>query len=56
VKNGGITLSLIESEIQSDFERFFEETDSVLIFNMSKNCTITKYGYGKNDDESLIII
>jgi CRISPR-associated protein Cas2 len=56
IKNSKRILSLIESEIQSDFERFFEETDSVLIFNMSKNCTITKYGYGKNDDESLIII
>lgn len=56
IKNSKRILSIIEAEIKADFEKEFKQTDSIMIFRMSKQCTITKYGYAKNDDEDLIII
>ncbi|KAF3979587.1 MAG: CRISPR-associated endonuclease Cas2 [Methylococcales symbiont of Iophon sp. n. MRB-2018] len=56
IKNSTRILSIVEAEIKADFESEFEQTDSIIIFNLSKQCHITKYGYAKNDDEDLIII
>lgn len=56
IKNSDRILSIVESEIKAKFEKEFEQTDSIMIFNMSKQCKITKYGYAQNDDEDLIII
>ena len=49
-------LKNIELEIKSSFEKKFSEKDSILIFNLSKQCKITRYGYAKHDNEDLIII
>lgn len=49
-------LKNIELEIKSNFEKNFSEKDSILIFNLSKQCKITRYGYAKHDNEDLIII
>ncbi len=56
IKNSKRILSIVEAEIKADFEKEFKQTDTVMIFNLSKQCTITKYGYAKNDDEDLIMI
>ncbi len=56
IKNSKRILEVIEAEIKADFESDFGETDSIIIFNMSKQCKITKYGYAKNDDEDLIML
>jgi len=56
IKNSKRILENIQIEIKADFEKQFEQTDSIMIFQMSKQCKITKYGYAKNDDEDLIII
>ncbi len=56
IKNSKRILSLVSSEIKNNFEKRFSQTDSVMIFNLSETCKITKYGYAKNDDETLIII
>ena len=56
IKNSKRILSIIEAEIKADFEKEFNQTDSIMIFRMSKQCKITKYGYAQNDDEDLIII
>ena len=56
IKNSQRILENIQIEIKADFEKQFEQTDSIMIFQMSKQCKITKYGYAKNDDEDLIII
>ena len=56
IKNSKRILENIQVEIKADFEKEFEQTDSIMIFQMSKQCKITKYGYAKNDDEDLIII
>lgn len=56
IKNSARILANIEAEIEGNFAKYFEQTDSVMIFNMSKQCKITKYGYAKNDDSDLIVI
>ena len=56
IKNSKRVLNVIEAEIQSGFEKKFSQNDSVLIFNLSKQCKVTKYGYAKNDDEDLLVL
>ncbi|KLE02044.1 CRISPR-associated endonuclease Cas2 [Aliarcobacter butzleri] len=56
IKNSKRILSLVSSEIKNNFEKKFSQSDSVIIFHLSENYKITKYGYAKNDDETLIVI
>lgn len=56
IKNSKRVLALVSSEIKNNFEKKFTQTDSIMIFNLSENCKITKYGYAKNDDDTLIVI
>ena len=56
IRNSSRILNIVLAEIEGEFEPKFEQTDSVIIFNMSKQCKMTKYGYAKNDDDDLIII
>jgi len=56
IRNSKRILALVSSEIKNKFEKHFAQTDSVIIFNLSEQCKITRYGYAKNDEEDLIII
>lgn len=56
IKNSDRILTNIQSEIKHKFEKKFSETDSVLIFEMSTTCKITRYGYAKNQETDLIIV
>ncbi len=56
IKNSEKYLINIQTQINEYFSKHFEQSDSVMIFQMSKTCKITKYGYAKNDDEDLIIV
>jgi CRISPR-associated protein Cas2 len=56
IKNSQRVLSNIISEIEGDFKKQFEQTDSIMIFNLSKQCKITRYGYAKNDEADLIML
>lgn len=56
IRNSKRILALVSSEIKNKFEKHFGQTDSVIIFNLSEQCKITRYGYAKNDEEDLIII
>ena len=56
IKNSKRILNVIEAEIQSGFEKRFDQSDSVIIFNLSKQCKVTKYGYAANDDEDLLVL
>jgi len=55
IKNSKRLLAIINAEIESDYEKKFSSSDSVIVLNLSKQCKITRYGYAK-DDEDLIII
>ncbi|MBW6487724.1 CRISPR-associated endonuclease Cas2 [Sulfurimonas sp.] len=56
IRNSKRILALVSSEIKNKFEKCFSQTDSIIIFNLSEQCKITRYGYAKNDEEDLIII
>ncbi len=56
IKNSKRILDIVSSDIKNNFEKQFGQTDSIMIFRLSEQCKITRYGYAKNDDEDLIII
>lgn len=56
VKNSQKILENISAEIEETFAKQFEQTDSVIIFHMSKQCKKYAFGYAANDDDELIMI
>ncbi|MBL6985170.1 MAG: CRISPR-associated endonuclease Cas2 [Candidatus Thioglobus sp.] len=56
IRNSKRMLNNIVAEIKGNFEKQFDQHDSIIIFDLSQQCKITKFGYAKNDDEDLIII
>lgn len=56
IRNSKRVLALVSSEIKNKFEKHFSQTDSIMVFNLSEQCKITRYGYAKNDEEDLIVI
>ena len=56
IKNSDRILGLIETQIAQDFMPYFTEDDSIIIFNLSKQCKKTYYGYAKHKDEDIIFI
>ncbi len=56
ITNSPRILSVVMAEIEGEFAQLFEETDSIIIFNMSKQCKMTKYGYAKNSNDDLLFI
>lgn len=56
IKNSSKILANIIAEIEGKFEKKFDQTDSIMIFNLSKQCKIARYGYAKNEEKNLIII
>ena len=56
IKNSKRVIEIIEAEIAGRFEKQFCQSDSVMIFKMSKQCTITKYGFAKNEDDDLLVL
>ena len=55
IKNSTRLLKLIQIEIKNNYANLFEETDSIIIFEMSASCIITRYGYAKHEDEDLVL-
>ncbi len=56
IKNSPRILDNIRTEIKNDFEKKFGQDDSVMIFLLSKQCKIERYGYAKHDESDLIIV
>ena len=56
IENSQKVLDNISADITNKFEKVFSESDSVIIFNLSNTCKITRFGYAKNDEESIIIV
>jgi len=56
VKNSKRVLDNITAEINSYFGKRFEQTDSVIIFQLSQQCKKTCFGYAVNDDDELMIV
>ena len=49
-------LDNIICNIESKFEKRFDENDSIYIFKMSSTCQIKRFGYAKHEEEDIIIM
>lgn len=56
IRNSDRLLNVIMTHITSRFEKKFQQTDSVIIFDLSNQCKITRLGYAKNAETDLIIV
>lgn len=56
IENSQRILNNICYEIKNNFEKKFEQTDSVLIFKIPDNCEILRFGYAKNEEKDLLIV
>lgn len=56
IDNSERILDNIMLSIKNDFEKQFDETDSVMIFKLSKTCEIIKYGYIAHEDKDMYIV
>lgn len=56
IDNSPNILRNIMADITNQFERDFTQADSVMIFEMSNTCRITRFGYAKNDESDIIIV
>lgn len=54
INNSKRVLELVKIEIKDRFEKRFKQSDSVLIFNISSNEQILRFGYAKNEESDLI--
>lgn len=55
IKNSNRILELIQEDIKNTFEKQFSESDSVLIYRVDENTTIT-FGYARHEDDDLLIL
>ena len=55
IKNSERLKNIIIAEIEGEYAKRFLETDSVILFSMSKQCKLRFYGYAKNEEKDLII-
>lgn len=56
ITNSKRMLDNVMCEIKNNFEKRFEQTDSVIIIQTSENCKITRFGYAKNEESDIIIV
>lgn len=56
IDNSPRILNNIVLKIKNEFEKEFDETDSIYIFNLSKTCQITTFGYAAHEDADIIIV
>lgn len=56
INNSEKILANITAEIRDKFEPLFLQTDSVIIFILSKTCQVVRMGYAKNDESEFIIV
>ena len=56
IRNSDRVLENITTQITHYFEKKFSQSDSVIIFDMSKQCKITRFGYAKNNETDLVIV
>jgi len=55
IKNSKRILDIVQEEIKSRFEKRFGQGDSVLIFKITTENQILRFGYAKNEETDLIM-
>lgn len=56
IDNSEKILYNIIADINNKFAPQFDRCDSVYIFQMSSTCKVQKFGYAKNEDDSLLFV
>jgi CRISPR-associated protein Cas2 len=56
IKHSNTLLNNIIIKIDSVFGKEFKESDSVIIFHLSKQCKKYSFGYAKNDESEVLFI
>lgn len=56
IDNSQRIIENIVTDISNKFEKSFTQEDSVMIFKMSSNCEVLRFGYAKNDEKDFIVI
>ena len=56
IDNSERILNNIMCEIENRFLKSFTQADSIYVFKMSKWCEIKRYGYAKNEENTVIVI
>lgn len=56
IENSDRILNNIITDINNKFIKTFDQTDSVIVFNMSSSCRIQRFGYASNDDKDVLIV
>lgn len=56
IRNSDRILRNIQAKIDSYYLKKFEQSDSVIIFELSNYCKRTNYGYAKNDETDLVFV
>jgi CRISPR-associated protein Cas2 len=56
IKNSSRLLKQIQIKIEHHFHKKFTQSDSIIVFDLSANCKISKFGYAQNDEKDLLII
>ncbi|MGN1280548.1 MAG: CRISPR-associated endonuclease Cas2 [Succinivibrio sp.] len=56
IDNSESMLDNIIIQIKANFEKHFSNSDSIMIMKLSPSCKITRMGYAKNEDETIIIV
>jgi CRISPR-associated protein Cas2 len=55
ISNSKRILELVKEEIKNRFEKRFSQGDSVLIFKITAENQILRFGYAKNEETDLLI-
>ena len=56
IKNSDRILDIIISTVEKDFAGKFSESDSVIIFRLSKQCKRFTYGHARHMDDEIIFV
>ena len=55
IKNSPRIIKNIKSEIETIYEKKFDQGDSVLVFDIPDNSNIMRFGYPTNEETDLLI-
>ncbi|MBN1896514.1 MAG: CRISPR-associated endonuclease Cas2 [Candidatus Aenigmarchaeota archaeon] len=55
IKNSKRILEIVQEEIKNRFEKRFNQGDSILIFKITAENQILRFGYAKNEETDLLM-
>lgn len=56
IRNSDRILQNIKAKLDSYYMKQFDQSDSVIIFELSNTCKRTNYGYARNDENDIIFV